>query len=131
MESTPVTQPETNPSTVTKTKNPGRIAAGKKLVEHNKQNKVQKQNIKKKTEEKESTSVTLSEPKETSSDAKSSYITYVIFGVGIAAAVAAKYLYKIYKPNHTCPPRAEPAKAKKAEEISSRRIVVKDLFEME
>ena len=74
MESTPVTQPETNPSTVTKTKNPGRIAAGKKLVEHNKQNKDRKQNIKKKTEEKESTSVTLSEPKETSSDAKSSYI---------------------------------------------------------
>ena len=129
MESTPVTQPETNPSTVTKTKNPGRIAAGKKLVEHNKQNKDRKQNIKKKTEEKESTSVTLSEPKETSSDAKSSYITYVLFGVGIAAAVAAKiYLYKIYKPN---PPRAEPVKAKKAEEISSRRIVVKDLFEME
>ena len=129
MESTPVTQPKTNPSTVTKTKNPGREAAGKKLVEHNKRNKVQKQNINKQTEQNTKTPVTLSERKETSSDEKSSCINYVIFGVGVAVVAAAGYLYKTYKQKHTCPRREEPVKAKKAEEISSRRIV--DVFEME
>ena len=130
MESVPVTQPETNPSTVTKAKNPARVQTGKRLVEYNRRNKAQKQNINKQTEQETKPPVTLSESKETTSDANSSWRNYVIVGAGITVAAAVGYLYKAYKPKHTCPRKKEPAKTK-PEEIPSRRIVVTDLFEME
>ena len=122
METSESQQKMTNPSTVTKTKSSGRVAAGKRLAEFNKLNKVQKQKMKKGTDQ-ETKTMTAPPQKETSSNTNKSYINYVVFGGGLAALVVGAYFYKQKK----CPQKKEPVKAEKEESIPSQKIPCKNI----
>lgn len=122
-QSLPMTPPMTPPVIKVTTKNPGRVAAGKRLAEYNRQKKLNKLSKEKLINQEETPATPLvmpAEQKESQSNTLSQKLDFKTLGVIVLIAVGGYLAYKYTRASPPKPTKQSGEPNTKTEETKSR-----------